>query len=133
MLSVCVSTVLLHRHLKPNSFFALEYPRERFDVFVIADNCTDRTAEVGRQEGAIVLERTNNELRGKGYALRWCMDQLLSRPDGYDAFVVVDADRRLEFRNDATGICTIQLCPPVRSSCYWVLCRAPGQRYVLYH
>ncbi len=74
------------------SLLRLEYPRERFDVFVIADNCTDRTAEIGKQCGAIVLERTNNELRGKGYALRWCMDQLLSRSDGYDALVVVDAD-----------------------------------------
>jgi len=70
----------------------LTYPRERFSVNVIADNCTDRTAEIGRSLGARVLERSNLELRGKGYALRWCTDLLLSEDPSPDAIVVVDAD-----------------------------------------
>jgi len=74
------------------SIFRLDYPRERFDLFVIADNCTDRTAEVSKSRGAIVLERTDDLQRGKGHALRWCMDRLLSQTERYDAFVVVDAD-----------------------------------------
>jgi len=74
------------------SFRALSYPRPWYSVVVIADNCTDRTAEIARQAGAEVLERSDGELRGKGYALRWCMDILLARNPGYDAFIVIDAD-----------------------------------------
>lgn len=77
------------------NLLTLDYPKSSFDVFVIADNCTDRTAEVGRNLGAEVLERTDPVRRGKGYALRWCFDQLLRRNPGYDAVVVVDADSTL--------------------------------------
>jgi cellulose synthase/poly-beta-1,6-N-acetylglucosamine synthase-like glycosyltransferase len=73
------------------SLLQTEYPRQKVDVIVVADNCADRTAAVGQENGATVLERTDETLRGKGHALRWCFDRLL--PQGrYDAFVVVDAD-----------------------------------------
>lgn len=74
------------------SLKAIGYPKDKFDVVVIADNCTDRTAEISRLQNVIVLERTNMTLRGKGYALRWCFDQLLTRRPSYDAIVVIDAD-----------------------------------------
>src|SRR3954451_24665570 len=45
------------------SALALDYPRDLFDVVVIADNCHDGTAELARQEGAIVIERTNESER----------------------------------------------------------------------
>lgn len=72
----------------------VNYPRDKYDIVVIADNCTDRTAEIARREGAFVLERDNPDRRGKGYALRWCFDRLTGRParHPYDAVVVVDAD-----------------------------------------
>ena len=38
------------------------YPSELIDVIVVADNCTDNTAEISRQHGAIVYERFNNIL-----------------------------------------------------------------------
>ncbi len=44
-----------------------DYPGELIDVFVIADNCSDDTAEVARREGAQVFERFNDTLVGKGY------------------------------------------------------------------
>ena len=77
------------------SVFRMAYPRTLFDVFVIADNCSDQTAAVSREQGARVLEREDDSRRGKGYALRWCFDRLLSSPEAYDALVVVDADSTL--------------------------------------
>jgi 1,2-diacylglycerol 3-beta-glucosyltransferase len=69
------------------------YPRDRFRVIVIADNCGDRTAEVAGTAGAEVLVRRDEHQVGKGYALRWAMDRLVGvRPEPVDAVVVVDAD-----------------------------------------
>jgi cellulose synthase/poly-beta-1,6-N-acetylglucosamine synthase-like glycosyltransferase len=68
-----------------------DYPDESYSVIVIADNCTDRTADVARSNGVQVLERHDLQLRGKGHALRWAMD-LLGNDSDLDAFVVVDAD-----------------------------------------
>ena len=69
-----------------------DYPRDLFRIVVIADNCTDRTAELARRAGAEVLIRCAPEARGKGQALRWAMDHVLARPDAPDAVVIVDAD-----------------------------------------
>ena len=74
------------------SLLAVDYKRDRFDVVVIADNCTDRTAEIARAAGVRVLERTDRVLRGKGYAIKWCMEKLTGAEEEYDAFVIVDAD-----------------------------------------
>jgi cellulose synthase/poly-beta-1,6-N-acetylglucosamine synthase-like glycosyltransferase len=88
---------------------ALAYPAGRYDVYVIADNCTDRTAEVARDAGAQVEERFDQSARGKGYALRWLLALLRERGTRYDAYVVIDADtvvqpdllRRLDARFEA--------------------------------
>ena len=45
------------------------YPQELIDIFVIADNCTDNTAAVAQEAGAIVFPRFNKEEIGKGYAI----------------------------------------------------------------
>ncbi len=70
----------------------LEYPVDRFDVVVIADNCSDRTAEIAGEQGAVVLERFDEALRGKGYALEWGIERMLAAELAYDAFVIMDAD-----------------------------------------
>ena len=36
-----------------------KYPKELIDIFVVADNCTDSTADIARKKGTIVFERTN--------------------------------------------------------------------------
>ena len=71
---------------------AQTYPAERFDVVVIADNCTDDTARAAREAGAEVLVRHEPDVRGKGQALRWAIERLLAREAPPAAVVVVDAD-----------------------------------------
>lgn len=67
-----------------------EYPIERFDAIVVADNCSDRTADVARQLKSIVLQRVDEERRGKGYAIKWALDSIDLHK--YDAVLIVDAD-----------------------------------------
>ena len=77
------------------SLLATEYPADRRRVVVVADNCTDATAEVARAAGAHVIERIEPEFRGKGYALALAFSQLLDGPNAcpaVDAIAVVDAD-----------------------------------------
>lgn len=70
----------------------LDYPEELYDVFVICDNCTDRTADIVREHGMHACVRTNPNLRGKGYAIEWMLKELWNMPRQYDAVVMFDAD-----------------------------------------
>lgn len=74
------------------------YPSELIDVFVIADNCTDNTADVAREAGATVFPRFNSEQVGKGYALDYGFNVILSQyaDRGYEAYFVFDADNVLD-------------------------------------
>lgn len=74
------------------------YPTELIDVFVIADNCTDNTADVAREAGATVFPRFNSEQVGKGYALDYGFNVILSQyaDRGYEAYFVFDADNVLD-------------------------------------
>ena len=67
------------------------YPPELRRLLVVADNCTDATAEVAARAGAEVWSRTD-AARGKGQALRWAIDRLLAEPEPPEAVVIVDAD-----------------------------------------
>lgn len=70
----------------------MEYPKDLYDVFVIADNCSDRTADIARRHGVFVAVRQSEGKRGKGYAIRWMLDWLYDSPKRYDAVVMFDAD-----------------------------------------
>lgn len=63
-------------------------------VVVIADNCTDHTAEIAKSCGVRVLERNDPEKRGKPYALSFALSLLLT--EDFDFFVFVDADTVVE-------------------------------------
>ena len=75
------------------SILSVDYPRNMFDVYVVADNCTDRTAAISRDAGALVLERIDKTLRGKQHALKWAFEQINLAE--YDAVVVLDADNHI--------------------------------------
>ena len=77
-----------------DSIKSQNYPRELIDTLVVADNCTDNTAEVARLHGAHVFERFNDQLVGKGYALDWLFKKLKEdMPDNqHEAYIVFDAD-----------------------------------------
>jgi cellulose synthase/poly-beta-1,6-N-acetylglucosamine synthase-like glycosyltransferase len=70
----------------------LDYPPELFHVVVVADNCTDHTADKALHVGAAVLVRKDPEKRGKGHALKYAFDILLEGDEAPDAFVIIDAD-----------------------------------------
>ena len=74
-----------------------DYPRERIGVYVVADNCTDGTAEAAEAAGAWVYRRFDRSRVGKGYALHDLLGQMqkAGELERYDAFLVFDADNLL--------------------------------------
>jgi cellulose synthase/poly-beta-1,6-N-acetylglucosamine synthase-like glycosyltransferase len=74
------------------SLLEQEYPSDLFKVFVIADNCTDQTAARALVAGAFVLERTDPEHRGKGFALEFALEALDRFSYPWEGVVIIDAD-----------------------------------------
>lgn len=73
------------------------YPAGYLDIYVVADNCTDRTAQVARQAGAYVYERFNQLQKGKGYALDYLFHALeRDGRDKYDGYLIFDADNLVD-------------------------------------
>ena len=80
------------------SIHAQDYPSELIDVFVVADNCTDNTAQIARSLGAHCYERFDNEHRTKGYALQFLVENI-RRDYGiytYEGYIIFDADNLLK-------------------------------------
>ncbi len=69
-----------------------DYPRDSYDIYVIADNCTDDTAKIAKKAGAIVYERFDSMHKTKGAALNWFLAQKIEEDAPYDAFCIFDAD-----------------------------------------
>lgn len=73
------------------------YPQDLIDIFVMADNCSDDTAEIASSRGVHVYTRFNSEKVGKGYALEALMNHMREDyPEGFDGYFVFDADNILE-------------------------------------
>jgi cellulose synthase/poly-beta-1,6-N-acetylglucosamine synthase-like glycosyltransferase len=74
-----------------------DYPAELITTYVVADNCTDRTAVVAEQGGAQVFRRFSATEIGKGYALNYLLKKIdeTAGLDSYDAFLIFDADNLL--------------------------------------
>lgn len=76
------------------SIAAQDYPADLITTYVVADNCTDRTAELAESCGAKVFVRQNRKEIGKGYALHHLLEQIKASGEyeTFDAFLVFDAD-----------------------------------------
>ncbi len=75
-----------------------DYPQALLKIFVVADNCTDRTAQIAKQRGAVVYCRQNQDKIGKGYAIEYLLDRIREDYgyDSFDAFMIFDADNVLK-------------------------------------
>jgi cellulose synthase/poly-beta-1,6-N-acetylglucosamine synthase-like glycosyltransferase len=76
-----------------DSISNVSYPKDLVKIVVVADNSDDRTAEIARERGTACLVRKDPIHIGKGYALKWGIENI-SNSD-YDVLVVIDADTRL--------------------------------------
>lgn len=69
-----------------------EYPSELYEIHVIADNCTDHTADVAERHGVFIHLRQDEEKCGKGFAIEWILEQFREKEQQFDAIVMFDAD-----------------------------------------
>ncbi|MBQ4527119.1 MAG: glycosyltransferase family 2 protein [Clostridia bacterium] len=71
-----------------------DYPSDLITTFVIADNCTDKTAEIARKYGATVYERFDNERRTKGFALQFLFNRIEEDfgIKSFEGYFIFDAD-----------------------------------------
>lgn len=77
----------------------MEYPRELYDFYILADNCTDQTAEVARSMGANVLEshkESEDAPTGKPIVLQKALNALEGYQDKYDLVMFFDADNLVD-------------------------------------
>lgn len=73
-----------------------DYPSELIDVFVVADACTDNTAQAAREAGAIVYERNDLSRKGKSWVMDYGFERILREyPGKHEAFFIFDADNLL--------------------------------------
>jgi cellulose synthase/poly-beta-1,6-N-acetylglucosamine synthase-like glycosyltransferase len=73
----------------------LNYPADSFAIQVVADHCSDNTADAARQAGAVVHERNEGPRNGKGAALSWLFERILSS-NRIDAVIIFDADTEVD-------------------------------------
>ena len=74
-----------------------DYPKDLFDVIVIADNCTDNTAELAKKAGAIVYERHDPDPshRMALYPLKEGIDRIIHAENPHDMVIHLDADNHV--------------------------------------
>lgn len=75
-----------------------DYPQDLLTVFVVADNCTDNTAEIARKCGAVCYERQDDEHRTKGFALKYLVECIRKdyTIEAFDGYFIFDADNLLK-------------------------------------
>ncbi len=82
------------------------YPDTKIELLVVADNCSDETAAIGKKNGAVVLERCEPTRCGKGYAIKYALENI--DVNVYDAVFIADADSVLDENTLFALDCEIQ-------------------------
>ena len=72
------------------------YPKNLFDVYVIADNCTDKTADIACKYNITTIRRFNKTEIGKGYALDYAINIIKNKHKNYTAYAFIDADNLVD-------------------------------------
>ncbi|WP_302625669.1 glycosyltransferase family 2 protein [uncultured Eubacterium sp.] len=81
-----------------NSIKKQDYPQELITIFVVADNCTDNTAKVARDNGVICYEHFNPDERTKGFALKYLFEQIEKDYgiQSFEGYFIFDSDNLLK-------------------------------------
>ena len=67
-----------------------KYDKDKFDIYVVINNCTDNTLEVSKKAGAKIINCTE-KVKSKGEVLKFTFDYLKDNKE-IDAYVIFDAD-----------------------------------------
>ncbi|MFI3163639.1 MAG: glycosyltransferase family 2 protein [Bacillota bacterium] len=80
-----------------DSIKSQNYPSSKQKIFVVCDNCTDKTFEICKEKGVFVICRNDKSKIGKSYALDFLLKNIISQSENSDieAFFVFDADNIL--------------------------------------
>ena len=75
-----------------------DYPSELVTIFVVADNCTDNTAKIARDMGAICYERFNDTDKTKGFALQFLFENIKKDYgiESFEGYFIFDSDNLLK-------------------------------------
>lgn len=81
-----------------SSIHKQDYPQELITIFVVADNCTDNTAKVAREKGAICYEHNNPDERTKGFALKYLFERIEEDYgiQSFEGYFIFDSDNLLK-------------------------------------
>ncbi len=81
-----------------DSIHKQDYPSDLLTIFVVADNCTDKTAKIARDMGCICYERFDEEHKTKGFALEYLFDRIEEDygRQSFEGYFVFDADNLLK-------------------------------------
>ncbi len=76
------------------NLLSMDYPNSQREIFIIADNCRDKTADICGKYPVKVMNRVDQENLGKGFALKWAFERI--GLENFDAFLIVDADTAVD-------------------------------------